>query len=133
MPSVSRANISVFLSDMTNITLKETRATTRKIRRKGKTLQQYLFNCISKIKFRDTRDLPSIKWTIGDHESKQPRITCSTCKIVPFNVNGDKHVSWKFSTYVNYINNSHKKKHNHDATSHDIKSRHPQVPVAKVI
>ena len=122
MRVVSRSNVSEGQSDMTNVTLEgtleETQNTTRVIRRKGKSLQEYLFNWISKSKLRDTWDLPSIKWTIGDHESKQPRITCSTCKIVPFNVNGDKHVSWKFSTYVNYINNSHKKKHNHDATSH---------------
>jgi hypothetical protein len=122
MRVVSRANVSEGQSDMTNVTLegtlKETQNTTRVIRRKGKSLQEYLFNWISKSKLRDTWDLPSIKWTIDNHESEQPKITCSTCKIAPFNVNGDKHVGWKFSAYVNHINNFHKRKHGHDATSH---------------
>ena len=122
MRVVSRANVSEGQSDMTNVTLEgtleETQNTTRVIRRKGKSLQEYLFNWISKSKLRDTWDLPSIKWTIDNHESEQPKITCSTCKIAPFNVNGDKHVGWKFSAYVNHINNFHKRKHGHDATSH---------------
>ena len=65
MRVVSRANVSEGQSDMTNVTLEgtleETQNTTRVIRRKGKSLQEYLFNWISKSKLRDTWDLPSIK------------------------------------------------------------------------